>query len=571
MRADDDVHLPGGELLDDPARLFRASEARQLGDPHRPVGKAIGKGLQVLLGEERRRAKDGDLLAVGDGDERGPQCDLGLAEADVAADQPVHRLAGGHVGDHRLDRRRLVWRRLVAEALGEGLEVALLDAEGVAVARGAPRVQGEQLGGGVAHLLRGARLGLVPFVASKLVQRRLLGLRAAVAADHAELRNGHIELVAALVLQEKEFALAVLQLEIEQSLVAADAVLLVHHRVADLQLRQVAQHPLDRAARLAFARAVADQARVELGLGDDRPAFRGHHEAACQGRHSKHKRPVARLEFLEVPAQAGLQAVLGKVACHRLAPPWRLRGYHHAQIRCVEEALERGKRILRAAVHGDAWRRQRDQAVVLVLLLAVKIDARVLAQPQVEFFRRHEELRRRQQRPVGVAALQLQPRARLAPEVLDRARHVVVQRDAAALRKVVEQRRSRFEEQRQVVLDAGGRHAVGNVPVQGFLRRIAFEQLAPAAAEARAACLVERKLARRQQPDFLHRVERALRVDVERLDRLDELVIQVEAVGQRAARRKQIDQPAAEAEFSRRYDLGDVLVAGDDKLSLQGI
>jgi len=246
-------------------------------------------------------------------------------------------------------------------------------------------------------------------------------------------------------------------------------------------------------------------------------------------------------------------------------------GHHHAQIRCIEEALERGKRILRAAVHGDAWRGQRGQAVVVVLCLVVKIDARVLAQPQVEFFRRHEELRRRQQRPVGVAALQLEPRARLAPEVLDRARHVVVQRDAAALRKIVEQRRGRFEEQRQVVLDAGGRHAAGNVPVQGFLRRIAFEQLAPAAAEARAARLVERKLARRQQPDFLHRVERALRVDVERLDRLDELVVQVEAVGQRAARRKQIDQPAAEAEFSRRYDLGDMLVAGDDKLSLQGI
>src|SRR2546428_2220824 len=106
-------------------------------------------------------------------------------------------------------------------------------------------------------------------------------------------------------------------------------------------------------------------------------------------------------------------------------------------------------------------------------------------------------------------------------------------------------------------LDAGDLITVGNDPVQGFLRRIAFEQLAPAAAEARAARLVERKLARRQQPDFLHRVERALRVDVERLDRLDELVIQVEAVGQRAARPEKIDQPAPGAEISRRYHPGD--------------
>src|SRR6267378_3831184 len=278
----------------------------------------------------------------------------------------------------------------------------------MAMPRGAPRVQGEQLGGRIAHLLRRARLGLVPFAASQLVQRRFLGLRAAVAADHAELRHRHIQLVAALVLEEEEFALAVFQLQIEQSLVAADAVLLVHHRVTDLQLRQVAQHPLDGSARLGFACAVANHSGIKLGLGDDRPAFGGHHEAASHGGDTKHKRPVSRLEFLKVPARAWLEAVLGKIGCHRLAPARRLRGHHHAQIRGIEEAFERGKRILRAAVHGDARQRRRDHAaVVRVLLLVVEIDARVLAQPQVEFFRRNEELRRRQQRPVGVAALQL--------------------------------------------------------------------------------------------------------------------------------------------------------------------
>ena len=45
----------------------------------------------VLLGEHRRRHEDGHLLAVVDGLERGPDGDLGLAVADVAADQPVHR------------------------------------------------------------------------------------------------------------------------------------------------------------------------------------------------------------------------------------------------------------------------------------------------------------------------------------------------------------------------------------------------------------------------------------------------------------------------------------------------
>ena len=36
------------------------------------------------------------------GDEGGPQRHLGLAEADVAAHQPVHGLAGGQVVQHRL-------------------------------------------------------------------------------------------------------------------------------------------------------------------------------------------------------------------------------------------------------------------------------------------------------------------------------------------------------------------------------------------------------------------------------------------------------------------------------------
>ena len=55
--------------------------------------KRSAKCLVVLLGEQRGRHEHRDLLAAGDGDERGAQRDLGLAEADVAADQAVHRLA----------------------------------------------------------------------------------------------------------------------------------------------------------------------------------------------------------------------------------------------------------------------------------------------------------------------------------------------------------------------------------------------------------------------------------------------------------------------------------------------
>ncbi len=145
----------------------------------------------------------------------------------------------------------------------------------------------------------------------------------------------------------------------------------------------------------------------------------------------------------------------------------------------------------------------------------------------------------------------------------------MVQGEGRALGQIVEQRGGGLEEQRQVVLDAGGRHAVGDVAVKALLRRIAFEQLAPAAAKARAAGIIERELARRQHADLVDRVNGALRVDVEGLDRIDHFIVEIQAIGQRAAHREQIDDAAAHADFAGRDHLRDVLVAGGGELDLE--
>ena len=70
---------------------------------HRQAGEALGEVLVVLARQQRRRHDDGGLLAVDRGGEGGAQRDLGLAEADVAADQPVHRPAGAEIVERRLD------------------------------------------------------------------------------------------------------------------------------------------------------------------------------------------------------------------------------------------------------------------------------------------------------------------------------------------------------------------------------------------------------------------------------------------------------------------------------------
>ena len=60
---------------------------RQHLDPHRVAGEAVGERVAVLAGEQRGGREHGDLLAVLDRLERGPDRDLGLAEPDVAADR----------------------------------------------------------------------------------------------------------------------------------------------------------------------------------------------------------------------------------------------------------------------------------------------------------------------------------------------------------------------------------------------------------------------------------------------------------------------------------------------------
>ena len=119
MGADDDVDRALGEFLLHPGQLGGGDEPRGLRDVHREVAQAVGEGLGVLAREQGRRHHDRDLLAVHGGDEGGAQRHLGLAEADVAADQPIHRPAGGEVAEHRGDGGLLVVGLLVGKAGAE--------------------------------------------------------------------------------------------------------------------------------------------------------------------------------------------------------------------------------------------------------------------------------------------------------------------------------------------------------------------------------------------------------------------------------------------------------------------
>ena len=248
----------------------------------------------MLLHQQRRGHQHGDLLAVLHRLERRAHRDLGLAVADVAADEPVHRDRLLHVRLDLVDAGELV-RGLV---VGEGvLELALprrVRAEGVA-RRGLPgRVEPDQLAGDLAHRPAGPALRLLPVRAAEPVQRGRLA--ADVLGDLVELVGGHVEPVAGLaalagrVLDHQVLAGGAGDGALHHLDVPADAVLLVHDEVAGPQLQRVdhvaapRRHPAHvlgrralagrcrtRSARTSFA-ALGDEAAAEGGAADVRDA-----------------------------------------------------------------------------------------------------------------------------------------------------------------------------------------------------------------------------------------------------------------------------------------------------------
>ena len=359
VRADDEVDASAGKTLEHRLHLGCGTEARQFGELHRQVSEPVGERLEVLFDQQRGRHEHRDLLAVGHRDKCRAQGYLGLAETDVAANQPVHRLAGCQVADHRFDRGRLIGRLLEAEARGECLVFVQVVLECVPLPGCALRVEIQQLGRGVVRALGRLFLRLVPLAAAELVQRRGVGRCAAVAADQVQARYRHIELGVVGVQQVQEFVRTVAQIERRQAEVASDPVLLVHDRVADPHLGQIAQHRVDVAApRLSLARPPHDT-RIELGLGNQRDVRRRPDEPGMQRARHQRRARVASDEFGPVGDDCRLESIFGEILLHGFAAPETLRGDQHAFARGGHMALERAQRIIGPAVDLDRRQRKR--------------------------------------------------------------------------------------------------------------------------------------------------------------------------------------------------------------------
>src|SRR5262249_59829404 len=102
-------------------------------------------------GEDGRRAEDERLATVERDSERRPHSDLRLAEADVAAHEPIHRPVRLEILLDRLDRLELVVRLAKRERALEALEPVARKVERLTGRLPPLRIQRKELARQLAH------------------------------------------------------------------------------------------------------------------------------------------------------------------------------------------------------------------------------------------------------------------------------------------------------------------------------------------------------------------------------------------------------------------------------------
>ena len=268
---------PESDALDDRLLLARGQEAAEDLDPDRVRGEAVAEGLTVLLGQQGGRHQDRDLHALLDRLERGPDGDLGLAEADVAADQPVHGGRRLHVRLHRLDGGELVRRLPVGEG---GLELVLpgrVEPEDRARAGDALLVEDDQLLGDLRDRRAHPGLRLLPVRPVEPAQGR--AVPTGVVTDHVDLVRRDVEPVAAAVLQDQVVPVVAGDGAADHAAVAGHAVLVVDDVVALFEVVEEAP-----GVALAWAGGTVGPAPAgDVPLGEDGQLRPREDEPSLQG------------------------------------------------------------------------------------------------------------------------------------------------------------------------------------------------------------------------------------------------------------------------------------------------
>ena len=228
MGADDDVDRPVREPLAGLGRLLRRDEARQLAHLDRKAAEALHEPDEVLARKQRGGRNHGDLLAGHRRDEGRAHGDLRLAEADVAADQPVHRHPGVQVGQDVLDGRQLVLRLLVGKARAKRVPHVVGRLEDRRRAQHPLGRDPDQAVRDLADPRLHPGLLRLPGAAAELVEDPLV---VAVAAQEFDVLDGQVEAVSTLVFEVDHLVGGAERVHHLETDVAPDAVIHMYDHV----------------------------------------------------------------------------------------------------------------------------------------------------------------------------------------------------------------------------------------------------------------------------------------------------------------------------------------------------
>ena len=170
----------------------------------------------------------------------------------------------------------LIGSFIEAKVIGKHFVVLRAVAEGVTFACSAPCVNVQQLCCRIAHLFCRFAFGFFPLPTAQAMQGCFVGTHACVATNQLQLADGHIQRGFVGIFQMQKLlqgwrAIWVLlaQIHVDQTAVTPNAVGVVHHGVAHIELRQIFDERFNVAHLfLFFSSARADACRKEFGLCD---------------------------------------------------------------------------------------------------------------------------------------------------------------------------------------------------------------------------------------------------------------------------------------------------------------
>ena len=237
VRADNQIDRARLQLFEQRSLLRAGLVAREQLDCDGMTLKTLHRGQVMLPREYGRRYEDRRLLARENALHHGTQRDLGLAKADIAAQQTVHRAVGLHIVLNLGNAAQLVVGLLVGEILLELTLPRVIRREGVALDLGALGIEPDQPLGQLLGRGLGARLGLGPVRAAQLVQAHALVLPAAdVFGDEVERGCRNIQEIRARKRNFDEIALGTVHRHALHADKPTDTVVLMHDKITWCQV-----------------------------------------------------------------------------------------------------------------------------------------------------------------------------------------------------------------------------------------------------------------------------------------------------------------------------------------------